>query len=171
LNKLNYILAAYIAPTLSALLGLFILVIPPFYDDNYDISKTTEISGTLNSYYSYKWGRGKSDYDIIFRLNEYSNEFEDTYLNEQLCKDYFINNKSKLTFRIDNKDKNALNEQGRIGNIGITIDNKVLQTAEQHLKKDSIVKNYLLPFLGLVLLTLSYLIHRKGRNDYVKQRQ
>ena len=37
--------------------------------------------------------------------------------------------------------------------------------------EDSIVKNYLLPFLGLVILTFSYFIYRKGRNDYVKQKQ
>jgi hypothetical protein len=150
------------------LFGLFVLVVPPFYVDIPDINKTTEISGTLNSYYSYKWGRGKSDYFIILKLDEYSNEFEDSYLNERLCKEYLTNDKSKLKFRIDNNDTYALNRQRRIGTIGTTIDNKVLQTPEQDLNKDSAIKNYLLTILGLVLLTFAYLIYRKGQNNYVK---
>ena len=161
MDKLNYIFSVYIIPTLLTLFGLFILVVPPFYNDIPDINKTTEISGTLNSYYSYKWGRGKSDYFIILRLNEYSNEFEDSYLNERLCIENLVNNKS-------NNDTYALNGQRRIGTIGTTIDNKVLQTPEQDLNKDAAIKNYLLPILGLVLLTFAYLSYRKGQNNYVK---
>ena len=86
MDKLNYIFSVYIIPALLSLSGLSILVVPPFYNDIPDINQTTEISGTLHSYYSYKWGRGKSDYWIILKLNEYSNEFEDSYLNERLCK-------------------------------------------------------------------------------------
>lgn len=171
MDKLNYIFSVYIIPTLLTLFGLSILVVPPFYNDVPDINQTTEISGTLNSYYSYKWGRGENDYWIILKLNEYCNEFENSYLNERLCKEYLINNKSQLTFRIDNNDKYALNGQRRIGTIGTTINNKILQTPEQDLNKDSAIKNYLLPILGIVLLTFAYHSYRKGQRNYVKPKQ
>ena len=168
MDKLNHILTVYIIPLFLAALGLVAMLFS-LNDNHINIDQTTEISGTLNSYYTYKWGRGKSDYFIILKLNEYTNEFEDSYLTESLCKEYLINNKSKLTFRIDKKDEHSINGQTPIATIGTIVDGLVLQSAEQNRNRDKII-NYLLPFLGLILVTLAYHSYRKGHHNHLKTR-
>jgi len=164
-DKINYILDFYVIPPLLILFGLFILIIPPFYDDTPNSDDTFQCSGTLTDFQYYQWGRGKNDYWVIFKLKEFQNEFQDDFLNKTLCDTYLVSGKSLMKFYLHNKDKNKINSNARIGTFGTNVDNIILQTKEQDIEKNKTIE-FFLPFLGLVLMTMGYLFYRRAKKKY-----
>ena len=149
------------------MLGVFGLmaIILPFLLNVPEPSLTTKISGTLKNYHYYQWGRGKSDYLVILKLNEFENEFEESYLNRQLCEKILNPTKSSIAFYIDNKNLPYLNSTKRLSTIGLEIDNKTYRTKEDALKNEKLSKNYLLPLVGIMLIFLSYFFNRKTKKE------
>ena len=172
MDRLAYLLETYFIPGIIIIFGslcFFVL----FKIETPKLSQTTEVSGTLASYYFERNGRGKSNFSTLFKLLEYSNEFEDSFLNKELSARHLRPGETKIKFRIDNNSIQKLNDHSRIQTHGTQLDTKVLQTPEDDIKQDTFLY-YVLPFLGLGMFGLAIFIHNIGKRKarkYKKQRK
>lgn len=171
-DKIEFLFKFYITPLVLLVFGIFALILPFKSDDIPSSDNTKEFSGTLSDYHFDKWGKGASDYSVIFRIEEYYNEFDDNFLTKKLCEKYLVIGKTKMKFYVDFKDTIKVNTPSRVGTYGTIIDDTTFQSKENAIKKQFIIAHYLLPVVGTILIILVvYFTIKDWRNYYRKAKE
>ena len=153
----------YLPTLLFIIIGLFSIyygVTTKRIDPQIDLC---QLRGQLDYFY-YVHRKGLSK-DVVYKLKEYENEFNDFFTTEGEIKEYFKVKPLYLKFYISKTDTICLNTKAKIKIYGLIVNNSEISSAEMSVAQDDLILFFMIPF-GIGVIISSYFVYKKCRNDY-----